>query len=49
MGFGDAAVRVASVLAINTWTPQGRPVDGAHIRLPMVLTLSPDAQASNAK
>ena len=48
-GFGEAIIRVAGALAINPWTTQGRPVDGAHIRLPMVLTLSPDAQASNTK
>jgi len=51
LGFGDAAVSVASVMAINPWTPQGRPVDGAHIRLPLVLNLSPadTAPAAAAK
>ena len=49
LGFGDAAVSVASVMAINPWTPQGRPVDGAHIRLPLVLKLSPtDAAPATA-
>jgi TonB family protein len=43
LGFGAAAVRVASVLAINPWTAEGRPVDGAHILLPLVMTLAPQA------
>jgi len=41
LGFGAAAVRVASVLAINPWTADGRPVDGAHILFPVVMTLAP--------
>ena len=48
LGFGAAAVSVASVMALNPWTPAGRPVDGDHIRIPLVLNLSPDAPAAPA-
>jgi TonB family protein len=43
MGFGDAALQVASVMAMNPWTAQGDPVDGARIRLPVRLELPADA------
>ena len=41
LGFGDAAVQIASVMAMNPWTLQGRPVEGEHIRLPLMLKLAP--------
>jgi TonB family protein len=46
LGFGDAALKVASVMAMNPWTAQGTPVDGARIRLPVRLELPADAPAS---
>jgi TonB family protein len=49
LGFGAAAVSVANVMALNPWTPQGRPVDGAHIRIPLVLNLSPTDSATAPK
>jgi TonB family protein len=44
MGFGDAALQVASVMAMNPWTAQGDPVDGARIRLPVRLELPAGAE-----
>ena len=41
LGFGNAAVQIAGVMAINPWTLQGRPVEGAHIRLPLRLNFAP--------
>lgn len=35
LGFGEAAVRVAQAMQMNPWTDDGRPVDGARIRLPI--------------
>jgi outer membrane biosynthesis protein TonB len=48
MGFGDAALKVAAVVAMNPWTAQGDPVDGARIRLPVRLELPADAAAPAA-
>jgi len=38
MGFGPAAVAIAGVMQMNPWTDEGRPVDGARIRLPINFT-----------
>ncbi len=38
LGFGTAAVSVAGVMQMNPWTDDGRPVDGARIRLPINFT-----------
>lgn len=35
LGFGPAAVRVAQAMQMSPWTDDGRPVDGARIRLPV--------------
>lgn len=35
LGFGEAAVRVAQAMQMSPWTDDGRPVDGARIRLPI--------------
>jgi TonB family protein len=48
LGFGDAALQVASVMKMNPWTAQGDPVDGARIRLPVRLELPEDAPAAAA-
>jgi TonB family protein len=45
LGFGDSAVQVANLAAINPWTLQGRPVDGAHIRVPVRINLPPPPPA----
>jgi TonB family protein len=39
LGFGKAALSIASVMVMNPWTRQGAPVDGARIRLPIRLNL----------
>jgi TonB family protein len=49
LGFGEAAVQIASVMAMNPWTEEGRPVDGARIRLPVDLQLPAAVAASTAK
>ncbi|HLY80939.1 MAG TPA: energy transducer TonB [Caulobacteraceae bacterium] len=48
LGFGGAALTVASVMVMNPWTAQGTPVDGAHIRLPVRLEFPADAAATQA-
>jgi TonB family protein len=39
LGFGDAALTIAGVMAMNPWTAEGTPVDGARIRLPVRIEL----------
>lgn len=39
LGFGEAAVSLASALTINPWTRDGRPVEGAEITLPLKFVL----------
>jgi TonB family protein len=48
LGFGQAALAVAAVMKMNPWTPQGAPVDGANIRLPIRVNLTEPAAAANA-
>ena len=45
MGFGEAALKIAAVTAMNPWTAQGTPVEGARIRLPIRL-VAPDPAES---
>lgn len=35
MGFGEAALRLAPSFAMTAWTSDGRPVDGARVRIPV--------------
>jgi TonB family protein len=42
MGFGEAALKIAAVTAMNPWTAQGTPVEGARIRLPIRLVAPED-------
>ncbi len=35
LGFGEAALKLSAHFALNPWTSDGRPVDGARIRLPI--------------
>lgn len=44
MGFGPAAVLVAGVMQMDPWTPQGRPVAGARIKLPIEFSLAPEPE-----
>jgi TonB family protein len=48
LGFGPAAVAIAGVMQMNPWTDDGRPVDGARIRLPINFTQA-DEPAAKAK
>jgi hypothetical protein len=40
LGFGHAALAVASLMRMNAWTKQGAPVDGAHIHLPIRVSVA---------
>jgi hypothetical protein len=46
MGFGVSALQIATLMAMNPWTAQGDPVDGARIRLPIRLELPADTPAA---
>ena len=48
LGFGPAAVRVAEVMQMSPWTEDGRPVDGARIKLPIRFEKTPDTPAAPA-
>lgn len=48
LGFGASAVAVASLMRMNPWTRDGRPVAGARIRLPIDFNLSPEDGAAAA-
>lgn len=40
LGFGEAALTVAPIMQMNPWTDDGRPVDGARIKLPIQFKLA---------
>lgn len=42
LGFAASAVAVASITAMNPWTPGGRPVAGARVKLPINFSLAPE-------
>lgn len=42
LGFSASAVAVASLMRMNPWTRDGRPVAGARIKLPIDFNLSPE-------
>lgn len=44
MGFGQAAVLVAGVTQMDPWTPEGRPVAGARVKLPIRFSLAPQPE-----
>jgi hypothetical protein len=48
VGFGDAALAIASLMIMSPWTQQGTPVDGARINLPIRLNLPDDAPTAAA-
>jgi protein TonB len=35
LGFGDAVLALAPSFAMSAWTSDGRPVDGARVRIPI--------------
>ena len=43
LGFGETAMRAAALVAIDPWTLQGRPVDGAHFHFSLTINLPPPA------
>jgi TonB family protein len=47
MGFGAAALSIATVMQLNPWNAQSGPVGGARVRLPIVVKL-PDGEAPAA-
>lgn len=49
LGFGPAAVGIAGVMQMNPWTDEGRPVDGALIRLPIKFQQADEAQLKTGK
>lgn len=42
LGFGQSALLVAGIMQMNPWTDDGRPVDGARVKLPIKFGLAPD-------
>lgn len=48
LGFGPAAVKVVGVMQMDPWTPEGRPVAGARVRVPVRFTLAPEAEPAAA-
>ena len=46
LGFGAAAVQVASVMEMAMWQGDGTPVEGARIRIPVNLELPPPDRAN---
>lgn len=45
MGFGAAAVLVVSLMQMDPWTPEGRPVAGARVKIPIKFSLAPEPVA----
>lgn len=44
LGFGPSAVAVAGITQMNPWTPTGRPVQGARVKLPINFNLAPEPE-----
>lgn len=42
LGFGQSAVLVLSLMQMDPWTPQGRPVAGARVKVPVQFSLAPE-------
>lgn len=45
LGFGQAAVTAVSLMQMDPWTPEGRPVAGARVKAPIKFSLSPEGEA----
>lgn len=48
LGFGQAAVLAVSVMQMDPWTPEGRPVAGARVKVPIRFGLAPEGEADPA-
>lgn len=46
MGFGPAAVLAVGVMQLDPWTPEGRPVAGARVKVPIRFSLAPEPAAA---
>lgn len=46
LGFAASAVAVAGITKMNPWTPDGRPVAGARIKLPITFNLAAEPEAA---
>lgn len=46
LGFGASAVAAVSLMQMDPWTPEGRPVAGARVKVPVKFGLAPDAEAA---
>ncbi len=47
MDFGSTAVRIAQVMAINPWTPDGLSAEGSHVRFTLRLNQSAKSAAAS--
>lgn len=45
LGFGQSAVLAISLMQMDPWTPEGRPVAGARVKVPVQFSLAPEAVA----
>lgn len=48
LGFGPAAVLAVSLMQMDPWTPEGRPVAGARVKVPIRFGLAPESEAPAA-
>lgn len=42
LGFGQSAVLAISLMQMDPWTPEGRPVAGARVKVPVQFSLAPE-------
>jgi TonB family protein len=45
LGFGRAAVLAVGLMQMDPWTPEGRPVAGARVKVPISFSLAPEPPA----
>lgn len=48
LGFGQSAVLAISLMQMDPWTPEGRPVAGARVKAPVKFSLAPEPVAPAA-
>lgn len=48
LGFAQSAVLVISLMQMDPWTPEGRPVTGARVKVPVQFSLAPEPVAPTA-
>ena len=48
LGFGRSAVMALSLMQMDPWTPEGRPVAGARVKVPVQFSLAPEPVAPAA-